>query len=119
MVFGKCFTYNIPKNHQRSQVASIRVKVKLSSLLYIHHPGQFFWVDSDTKVPITPNKASYLNVQHVVVYSRPVLSEENGDWTCDPKLDRGYDDCLKEAHDNHIVEHLFVEFIELRSNASR
>ena len=99
MVFGKCFTYNIPKNHQRSQVASISVKVKLSSLLYIHHPGQFFWVDSDTKVPITPNKTSYLNVQHVVVYSRPVLSEENGDWTCDPKLDRGYDDCLKEAHD--------------------
>ena len=34
-----------------------------------------------------------------VVYSRPTISKKTGQWNCDPNLNKGYDDCLKEAYD--------------------
>ena len=98
-VFGRCFTYLMPDELRESQVAYIEVTVKMQSLLYIHHPGQFSWIDSDTKVPIIPTQTSFLNTMHQVVHSRPMISKRNGEWTCDPKLDKGYDDCLKDAYD--------------------
>ena len=65
-VFGKCYTYEMPEMLRKSEVAYIQVWIKLQSLLYIHHPGQFFWIDSDTKVPILKAETSFLNTQHVV-----------------------------------------------------
>ena len=65
-VFGRCFTYKMPDELRESQIAFIEITAKMQSLLYIHHPGQFSWIDSDTKVPIIPTKTSFLNTQHVV-----------------------------------------------------
>ena len=65
-VFGRCFTYQMPDELRESQIAFVQITAKMQSLLYIHHPGQFSWIDSDTKVPIIPSKTSFLNTQHVV-----------------------------------------------------
>ena len=65
-VFGRCFTYQMPDALRESQIAFVQITAKMQSLLYIHHPGQFSWIDSDTKVPIIPSKTSFLNTQHVV-----------------------------------------------------
>ena len=67
-VLGKCFTYQMPEKLRMSEVTNIQVTIKLQSLLYIHHPGQFFWLDSDTKVPILKEETSFLNTQHSVSF---------------------------------------------------
>ena len=74
-VFGRCYTYEASEEVHLAEVTSVKITVKMPSLLYIHHPGQFFWVDTKggSKVPISTKGTMFLNTQHSVMLQLKLL----------------------------------------------
>ena len=93
---GRCFTYDLPMKLRKLDVRYIEVKVAFDVLIYFHHPGQFWWVDSVTKLPVTHVKTGFVDITHSVVHSLPKESQ-NGTKTCSVEVDFDYDNCYKKA----------------------
>ena len=94
----------MPYEFRINEITFVQLTVKLHSLLYVHHPGQFFMIDSDAKVPILMKETTYLNTQHDVVYSRPTIGYRG--LSCDPAMDRFFDLCIKIS-----VDELFQNYL--------
>ena len=123
-VFGRCYTYDAPDDVHRAEITSVKVTVKMPALMYIHHPGQFFWVDTKggSKVPIPNQGTMFLNTQHSVTQFRPHTElwkfGKNGSQSnshCNEVNDRGYDSCLATAYDQFFWTH-FGCFYPLMTN---
>ena len=108
LVFGRCYTMEMPITFRKHQITYITFTVKLEALLYIHHAGQFFWIDSDTKVPIITNETSFLNTNHEVVYARPKMSKFGV--SCSSIMNSGYDRCVKRENDQVFQKHFNCNF---------
>ena len=120
-VFGRCYTFEMPIEIRRFEIEFVSYTVTMHSLVYFHHPGQFFYKDSITKVPILTHTTSFLSTEHEVVYSRPRDHKKNSLYldhfkTCSKEMNRKYDTCKKEAYDNLLKEKLGCSYPLLTSN---
>ena len=41
--------------------------MKINGLIYLLHPGQFFWEDRDTKIPLNIDETNFIATQHQVI----------------------------------------------------
>ena len=75
-------------------------------LVYIHHPGQFYWVDTVSKLPVHTNEKSFVDLSHSVVHAMPKAIVINGTKqnSCDEKMDYGYDLCYKTEYDKRFQQ---------------
>ena len=75
-------------------------------LVYIHHPGQFYWVDTVSKLPVHTNEKSFVDLSHSVVHAMPKAIVINGTKqnSCDEKMDYGYDLCYKTEYDRRFQQ---------------
>lgn len=104
LTLGRCYTYKLPQELRKLNVRSITIVTNVNLLVYIHHPGQFWWVDTDTKIPISKHQLSFLDVRHTVVHALP--KEVNGTefLSCSEEMDFGYDACYHRSFDERFYE---------------
>ena len=108
---GRCYSLKLPIEILESEVIFARVTVNMQSLLYFHHAGQFFWVDSDNKVPLLMEETWYLNAVHQVGYSRPIETPEKSlSFTCSEEMNYGYDSCMARVIDEILMEKVQCKF---------
>ena len=99
LTLGRCYTYTLPQNLRRLNVRSFTLVSNYNLLVYIHHPGQFWWVDTDTKIPVAKNKMCFLDVRHTVVHALPKVINGTNSLSCSEKMDFGYDACFHQSFD--------------------
>ena len=120
-VFGRCYTFEMPIDIRQFEISYVTFTVTMHSLVYFHHPGQFFNRDSITKVPILTHTTSFLTTEHEVAYSRPRDQKRKSMYpdhfkTCSKEMNNKYDTCLKEAYDNLFNEKFGCSYPLLTSN---
>ncbi len=49
VIYGQCYTYSIPSDIHHLGIRKILFNLKRSSIIYLHHPGQFSNSDSASK----------------------------------------------------------------------
>ena len=99
LTLGRCYTYTLPKKLRKLNVRSFTLVTNFNLLVYIHHPGQFWWVDTDTKIPVAKNKMCFLDVRHTVVHALPKVINGTNSLSCSEKMDFGYDACFHQSFD--------------------
>ena len=103
--FGRCYTFEMPIEIRQFEISYVTFTIIKHSLVFFHHPGQFFYRDSINKVPILTHTTSFLTTEHEVVYSRPRDRKRKSMYpdsfkTCSTEMNQKYDACLKETYDN-------------------
>ena len=101
---GKCYTYEMPEMYKMSTVNNIELTMKMNGLIYLLHPGQFFWVDRDTKIPLNIKETHFIAANHQLTYSREKWSSDNKDFTCIEDMNRGIDNCLRNEFDKSFMD---------------
>ena len=106
LTLGRCYTYSIPQNLRELSVRSVTFTTNFDLLVYIHHPGQFWWVDTDTKLPVHTREKSFVDVRHSVVHAMPKIVEINHTdfLSCSEQMDFGYDNCYLKDFDEQFYE---------------
>ena len=131
--FGQCFTFVPPiwvkallvrmsKSYKRwpttfwilYQITDVVLTLKMDSLIYIHHQGQFANPDMNDKVSLKLKQRLYMQITHDVrifkcceificyikLYSISIQVIHTYDWptengsTCNPTNNVGYDNCI-------------------------
>ena len=47
ITLGRCYSFNLPLDFRKLKVGMIKVSGKMNLLVYLNHPGQFWWIDTD------------------------------------------------------------------------
>ena len=61
--------------------------------VYLHHPGQFYDIDSKTKIYADKGKMLFIDLTYEL--SKDTLEDE-GDIACNSTMDAGYDNCIDQ-----------------------
>ena len=95
---GRCYSFNLPEKYRRFKVRYVTLTSQFNLLIYLHHPGQFWWIDTDTKLPLHVNKTSFIDIRHNVLYALPTKTGQNTDMfpECTDEMSYKYDSCFYE-----------------------
>ena len=100
--FGRCYSFKVPKFIQRAKIEDIAMVFKRNSVVYLHHVGQFFSVDGDTKLNVELGRQFFMDTRHEITidFSKEMNEEQKNEQnslfniTCDNSQDFGFDTCL-------------------------
>ena len=102
---GTCYTYEMPEIYKKSKVNNIELTMKMNGLIYFLHPGQFFWVDRDTKIPLNIEETNFISVHHQLTYSRQKWSPDPTlHLICKEEMNYRIDSCLRSEFDKNFME---------------
>ena len=107
--FGNCYNYQIPAKYRKLGIEDVAVTIKMNTLVYMHHDGQFNGPDTDTKVPGAIGAYLFLDVEHGVSIAYPLdITDDLGRErkSCDPDKNTGFDECVAEAQDEIYMKRL-------------
>ena len=115
---GRCFGFKAPKFLIDAQIRSIDFIFKTDALLYFHHVGQFFNVDSNTKILTLLGQQLFIDTVHEMLIDFPKkmnqeeMAKERSkfDVTCDHSLDERLDFCLISGLDQRALESIGCTF---------
>ena len=95
---GRCYSFNLPEKYRKFKVRYVTLTSQFNLLIYLHHPGQFWWIDTDTKLPLHVNKTSFIDIRHNVLYALPTKISHNTDMfpECTEEMSLNYDSCFYE-----------------------
>jgi hypothetical protein len=74
ILYGRCFSFNVPEWLKKLVVIEMKVTLKMNSFLFLHHPRQFDNVDSNSKIPGIVGKALFIEVTHDVCNRSETIS---------------------------------------------
>ena len=100
--FGRCYSFKVPKFIQRAKIEDIAMVFKRNSVVYLHHVGQFFSMDGDTKLNVKLGQQFFMDTRHEITidFSKEMDEEQKQEQnslynvTCDNNQDLGFDSCL-------------------------
>ena len=100
--FGRCYSFKAPKFIQRAKIEDIAMVFKRNSVVYLHHVGQFFSMDGDTKLNVELGRQFFMDTRHEITidFSKKMNDEQKKEQnylfniTCDNNQDFGFDTCL-------------------------
>ena len=100
--FGRCYSFKVPKFIQRAKIEDIAMVFKRNSVVYLHHVGQFFSVDGDTKLNVELGRQFFMDTRHEITidFSKEMNDEQKKEQnsffniTCDNNQDFEFDTCL-------------------------
>ena len=100
--FGRCYSFKAPKFIQRAKIEDIAMVFKRNSVVYLHHVGQFFSMDGDTKLNVELGRQFFMDTRHEITidFSKEMSDEQKNEQnslfniTCDNNQDFGFDTCL-------------------------
>ena len=100
--FGRCYSFKAPKFIQRAKIEDIAMVFKRNSVVYLHHVGQFFSMDGDTKLNVELGRQFFMDTRHEITidFSKEMSEEQKKEQnslyniTCDNNQDFGFDTCL-------------------------
>lgn len=97
LLFGRCFSMELLQSVTKLGIAQVAFTGKKSFYVYIHHPDQFFDLDTETKVEGRPGFRKYLDLNYEI--SENTLPEES-EIPCNPDPKYVYDDCYDQTYRN-------------------
>ena len=100
--FGRCYSFKAPKFIQRAKIEDIAMVFKRNSVVYLHHVGQFFSMDGDTKLNVELGRQFFMDTRHEITidFSKEMNDKQKNEQnslfniTCDNNQDFGFDTCL-------------------------
>ena len=65
--FGRCYSYNVPEWIKKQRIMDVTLRLSMTSVVFLHHRGQFHSQDSDTKVKAKLGEKLFIDTNHQVI----------------------------------------------------
>ena len=72
-------------------ITEIDIRSKMSIVVYIHYPGQFMSIDTNSKVFSKINNTYFIDMDYSIIENTP---NEKSDLPCSHDMDFKLDDCI-------------------------
>ena len=115
---GRCFGYRAPEFLVDAQIRSIDFIFKKDTIVYFHHVGQFFNVDTNSKILTLLGQQLFIDTVHEILIDYPkkmsreemVKERSKFDVTCDHALNEKLDYCLISGLDQRALKSIGCTF---------
>ena len=107
ITLGRCYSFNLPLDFRKLKVGMIKVTGKMDLLVYLNHPGQFWWIDTDSKISMPVDQTGFIDVRHSVIYALPTDTgneEDNKFPICNNDMNYEYDSCFEKKIQSRFLE---------------
>ena len=84
------------------QIKTIKFVTKMDTYIYVHHPGQYWNPDSQSKVSLKTKQKNFMEIFYDHTYSLPMKLEENKLTCKEYKKNYSLDYCMTDVSNRFV-----------------